>query len=119
MRDSVELLISTRFPATTMNRLSGIELCKKIRIENQICIIHAMTGYNNIFGLLECRAAGFDNYFVKPVRMNLLKKAAQDAFCWRQRRGAKSGGTGSVIIGDWIKVSLAADFSKSGDSPFP
>ena len=43
MRDSVELLISTRFPATTMNRLSGIELCKKIRIENQICIIHAMS----------------------------------------------------------------------------
>ena len=61
-----------------MNRLSGIELCKKIRIENQICII-----------------------------------------CWRRRRGAKSGGTGSVIIGDWIKVSLAADFSKRGASPFP
>jgi len=60
--------------------ISGIELCKKIRVENQICIIHAMTGYNNIYGLLECRAAGFDDFFIKPVRMNLLKKAAQDAF---------------------------------------
>lgn len=60
--------------------MSGIELCKKIRIENQICIIHAFTGYNNIHGLLECRAAGFEDFFVKPVKINLLLKAAQDAF---------------------------------------
>lgn len=60
--------------------ISGVDLCKKIRIENQIGIIHAVTGFNNIYGLLECRAAGFDDFFVKPVRLNLLKKAAQDAF---------------------------------------
>ena len=60
--------------------ISGIELCKKIRIENQICIIHAITGYNNIYSLLECRAAGFDDFFVKPTGIKLLKKAAQDAF---------------------------------------
>ena len=47
--------------------MSGIELCKKIRIENQIGIIHAITGYSNIYGLLECRAAGFDDFFVKPI----------------------------------------------------
>lgn len=60
--------------------ISGIELCKKIRAENQLCIIHAITGYNNIYGLTECRAAGFDDFFVKPVGIKLLKKAAQDAF---------------------------------------
>lgn len=60
--------------------MSGIELCKKIRIKNQICIIHAITGYSNIYGLLECRTAGFDDFFVKPVGIKLLKKAAQEAF---------------------------------------
>ncbi|HUH67106.1 MAG TPA: response regulator [Syntrophales bacterium] len=60
--------------------MSGIDLCKRIRKENQICIIHAFTGYSNIYGLLECRAAGFDDFFVKPVKTNLLLKAAQEAF---------------------------------------
>jgi len=60
--------------------MSGVELCKKIRVENQVGIIHALTGYSNIYGLLECRAAGFDDFLVKPVKINLLLKAAQEAF---------------------------------------
>jgi DNA-binding response OmpR family regulator len=60
--------------------MSGVELCKKIRIENQIGIIHAFTGYSNIYGLLECRAAGFDDFFIKPIKINILLKAAQEAF---------------------------------------
>lgn len=60
--------------------MSGVDLCKKIRIENQIGIIHALTGYSNIYGLLECRAAGFDDFFVKPIKFNILIKAAQEAF---------------------------------------
>jgi len=60
--------------------MSGVELCKRIRIENQAGIIHAFTGYSNIYGLLECRAAGFDDFFIKPIKINLLIKAAQEAF---------------------------------------
>ncbi|MGA3208783.1 MAG: response regulator [Syntrophales bacterium] len=60
--------------------MSGVELCKRIRIENQVGIIHAFTGYSNIYGLLECRAAGFDDFFIKPIKINLLIKAAQEAF---------------------------------------
>jgi len=60
--------------------MSGVELCKKIRIENQIGIIHAFTGYSNLYGLLECRAAGFDDFFIKPIKINILLKAAQEAF---------------------------------------
>ena len=60
--------------------MSGVELCKKIRIENQIGIIHAFTGYSNLHGLLECRAAGFDDFFIKPIKINILLKAAQEAF---------------------------------------
>ncbi len=60
--------------------MSGVELCKKIRIENQVGIIHAFTGYSNIYGLLACRAAGFDDFFIKPIKINILLKAAQEAF---------------------------------------
>ncbi len=60
--------------------MSGIELCRRIREADQISIIHAFTGYSTIYGLLECRAAGFDDFFVKPVETELLLKAADDAF---------------------------------------
>jgi DNA-binding response OmpR family regulator len=60
--------------------ISGIELCKRIRKENKIAVIHAFTGYANFFGLLECRTVGFDDFFTKPVDMHVLLKAAQEAF---------------------------------------
>jgi DNA-binding response OmpR family regulator len=60
--------------------MNGIELCKKIRKENQIAILYAFTGYTNLFGLLECRASGFDDFFEKPADIKILLKAAQDAF---------------------------------------
>jgi len=60
--------------------MSGIDLCKRIRKENQIAVIHALTGYSNLFGLLECRTAGFDDFFTKPVGLPVLLKAAEHAF---------------------------------------
>jgi DNA-binding response OmpR family regulator len=60
--------------------MSGLDLCRNIRKNDQISIIYALTGYSNFFGLLECRSAGFDDFFVKPADMNMLLKAAQDAF---------------------------------------
>ncbi|MDA8123573.1 MAG: response regulator [Deltaproteobacteria bacterium] len=60
--------------------MSGIDLCRQIRKENQFAVIYALTGYSNFFGLLECRAAGFDDFFLKPVGLEVLYKAAGDAF---------------------------------------
>jgi len=60
--------------------MSGVELCKKIRVDNQIGIIHALTGYSNFFGLLECRAAGFDDFFTKPVSIDVILKTTKEAF---------------------------------------
>jgi CheY-like chemotaxis protein len=60
--------------------MSGVELCQKIRVENQVGLIYAFTGYNNFYGLLKCRSVGFDDFFVKPVEIKLLLKAAQEAF---------------------------------------
>ena len=60
--------------------MNGVELCKHIRKQNPICIIYALTGYANLFNLLECRGAGFDDFFVKPVNPEVLLKASQEAF---------------------------------------
>ena len=65
--------------------ISGMELCKKIRINNNIGIIYAFTGYTDLFGLIDCRRAGFDDYFMKPVKLELILQAAQDAFTKLER----------------------------------
>ncbi len=60
--------------------MNGVELCKRIRKKNKLSIIYALTGYSNLFGLIECRDAGFDDFFTKPASIELLLEAAQDAF---------------------------------------
>ncbi len=60
--------------------MSGIELCKQLRKDNLIAIIYAITGYTNFYNLMDCRAAGFDDFFVKPLNMRIILKATRDAF---------------------------------------
>jgi len=60
--------------------MNGIELCRTIRKENPIACIYAMTGYSSLFDLSECRAAGFDDYFIKPLDLDTFFKAAEEAF---------------------------------------
>ncbi len=60
--------------------MNGIELCRKIRQTNPISIIYAVTGWAALFEIEECRQAGFDDYFTKPVRSEVLTKAVEDAF---------------------------------------
>ncbi|MCK5193792.1 MAG: response regulator [Desulfobulbaceae bacterium] len=60
--------------------MDGVELCRKIRSTHPIAIISAVTGYASLFELADCREAGFDDYFIKPVNLPTLFKAAEDAF---------------------------------------
>jgi CheY-like chemotaxis protein len=60
--------------------MSGIDLCRTIRKDDQIAVIHALTGYSNLFGLLECRLAGFDDILTKPAVLKTLIEAAEQAF---------------------------------------
>ncbi len=60
--------------------MNGIELCRQIRKEHPMAIIHAVTGYASLFQLRDCRVAGFDDYFAKPVNLADLFAAADDAF---------------------------------------
>ena len=60
--------------------MDGVELCRKIRQTKPIAVIHAITGYASLFELTDCLESGFNDYFIKPVKLNLLYKAAADAF---------------------------------------
>lgn len=70
-------------------RMNGVELCKKIREDNPVPCIYAVTGFSSLFELVNCREAGFDDYFVKPIKMDMLKKIANESFekisRWRKR----------------------------------
>lgn len=60
--------------------MSGIELCQSLRKENPIGIFIAITGYADLFGLIECRKAGFDDFFTKPVQLKDLLESVAYAF---------------------------------------
>ena len=60
--------------------MSGMQLCEQVRKQNPVAVIHALTGYADLYNLLDCRKVGFDDFFAKPVNLGILLKAAKDAF---------------------------------------
>ncbi len=60
--------------------MNGLELCRQIRNRFPMAIAYAVTGYVSLFELSECRDAGFEDYFTKPVKMDDLFDAAGHAF---------------------------------------
>lgn len=61
-------------------KMDGVALCREIRKQNPSACIFAMTGYATLFELADCRAAGFDDYFTKPAKMELLLMATRQGF---------------------------------------
>lgn len=78
------MFIDLRLPG-----ISGLELCRQIRVVNPIACIYAMTGYGSLFELSDCREAGFDDYFLKPIDLEIFIKTVEDSFDkikrWTQR----------------------------------
>ena len=60
--------------------MNGVELCRKIRKQLPMALIYAITGYASLFELSDCREAGFDDYFKKPVEIETLTRTAESAF---------------------------------------
>jgi CheY-like chemotaxis protein len=69
--------------------MDGLELCGKIREDYPTACIYAMTGHSTLFELADCRAVGFDDYFTKPIRLETLHMAAEQAFDRVDRWGKK------------------------------
>ena len=69
--------------------MNGIELCRQIRETKPVSIIYAMTGWSPLFEIAECREAGFDDYFEKPLDMDMLLNLVAEAFArlkrWKKR----------------------------------
>lgn len=65
--------------------MNGIELCRQIRARKPLTVLYAMTGWTGLFEVEECREAGFDDYFTKPVKADALLTAVREAFIKRRR----------------------------------
>ncbi len=72
--------IHVMFLDLNLPEMNGIELCRAIKKQMPTAILYALTGYASLFELSDCRDAGFDDYFKKPVSMASLMAAAQAAF---------------------------------------
>ncbi len=72
---------------------SGVDLCIQIRKSFPLANIFAVTGHHSFFELTSCREAGFDDYFMKPVEMELLIATADQAYerisRWRKGQSKK------------------------------
>lgn len=60
--------------------MNGVDLCRQIRKDWRASICYAVTGYSSLFELEDCRDAGFEDYFIKPVKISDLIEAAEYAF---------------------------------------
>ncbi len=60
--------------------MSGIELCREVRKKRPVDLIFAMTGHPSIYALVECREAGFDDYFIKPFDLRIIMENTERAF---------------------------------------
>ena len=82
--EALDILKTETFPVMFLDiqlpRMSGIELCKKIRQKNPVSLIYAMTGYATVFDVFEFRKAGFDDCFMKPFVMERILRATEEAF---------------------------------------
>jgi CheY-like chemotaxis protein len=82
--DALEILdnetISVIFSDLNMPEMNGIEFCRAVKKDMPMSIVYAVTGYASLFELAECREAGFEDYFKKPVNIAVLLKKAESAF---------------------------------------
>lgn len=72
--------ISVMFFDLNMSGMNGIELCRAVKKQKPMSVIYAITGYASLFELSECREAGFEDYFKKPIKISTLHEKAASAF---------------------------------------
>ena len=72
--------ISVMFLDLNLPGMDGIQLCKTILKTNPDAIIFAVSGYTSKEKALECKKAGFEAYFSKPLPLQELYKASEAAF---------------------------------------
>lgn len=54
--------------------IDGLTLCRRIKKQNPLMLTVAVTGYSNLFTLVEAREAGFDYFLCKPISLSVIQK---------------------------------------------
>ncbi len=72
--------IHVMFFDLNMPQMDGIELAKEVKKIKPMSLIYAVTGFASLFQLADCREAGFEDYFKKPMNLKTLIETADDAF---------------------------------------
>jgi DNA-binding response OmpR family regulator len=84
-RDNIDVI----FLDLKLFGMNGIDLCRQMREAKPMSMIFAITGWAPLFEIEECRQAGFDDYFEKPLDMDMLLEAVADAIKkldrWKKR----------------------------------
>ena len=74
-----------------MSEMDGVELCRRIKRLDPFTCVYALSGYADGHHPDELNNAGFDGFFEKPVRWNMLFDAWRAAFekisGWGNQRG--------------------------------
>ena len=74
-RDNIDVI----FLDLKLFGMNGIDLCRQIREMKPMSMIFAITGWASLFEIEDCRQAGFDDYFEKPLDMDMLSDAVAEA----------------------------------------
>lgn len=82
--EALEILKKEQIPVIFVDigleKMNGIELCGHIRKIGPSALIYALSGYGELLDPQDICQAGFDNYFTKPVSINILYKIVRDSF---------------------------------------
>lgn len=77
-----------------MPGMDGVELLRRIKEFNPLCIVIMMTAYSNMSYLLECFSAGASDYFAKPfheldILVDEIKNSIEKVTRWKMGMGFK------------------------------
>lgn len=96
--EAIELVENEKFGVFFLDirlpGMNGVDLCRKLRADFPASFFFAITGYISAFDLVTCREAGFDDYFTKPLDLDLLTDIAKDAFTRLKRWRIKTPNAG-------------------------
>jgi CheY-like chemotaxis protein len=70
--------------------MDGVEFCQRIRESNRQSVIIALTGYADLYDLEKLKRVGFDNYLIKPIKLDKIQPVVEAGFqTIKKRRKAR------------------------------
>ena len=58
--------------------MDGVEFCQRVRETNSQTVIIALTGYVDLYDSEKLKAVGFDNYLMKPIKLEIIQAAIEE-----------------------------------------